>query len=327
MIKQILKVLWDVLKTIKLYKYIKRKNSMTTSIEILSIVLTDAGKDKFKVAELVSEILNISLMHQAKDLVFKTPSVIKENISFEEAEEIQNKLEEVGAIVEIRTYKIEKKILYLLKTLTTAMGYADNLEEDEDVFQFLPNKVATNELIEKIEADIGVKIPSDLKHIYLEEGNGIQYDEESFNSDKFFHLYPIENIITLYDFFKTQCSYFDISMKLKYSDEILVEVDKISKTLFVYAVSNSDSEQFVDLFLFDPEGKFYTLNYDHDEIFTYYEVYLKNFYQKMKSYNLFEFLYVYIKNEAEGYLTYVDISIDDIVAKTLILGKKNENNK
>lgn len=293
---------------------------MTTSIEILSIVLRDAGKDKYKVAELVSEILNISLMHQAKDLVFETPSIIKENISFEEAEEIQNKLEDVGAIVEIRTYKIEKKILHLLKILTTAMGYANNLEADEDIFQFLPNKVATNELIEKIEADIGVKIPSDLKYIYTEEGNGIKYDEESFSSDEFFHLYPIENIITLYDFFKTQCSYFDISMKLKYSDEILVEVEKISKTLFVYAVSNSDSEQFVDLFLFDSEGKFYILNYDHDNIFTYYEDYLKNFYQRMKSYNLFESLYIYIKSEAEDYLTYVDISIDDIVAKTLILG-------
>jgi len=287
---------------------------METSIQISSVILLDAGKDKFKVAKQVSEMLNISLMHEAKDLVFKTPSVIKESISLEEVEEIQQRLKEVGAVTEIRTYKIEKKILPLLKILTTAMKYADNLEEDEDVFQFIPKRVATNELIEKIESDRGVKIPTDLKRIYLEEGNGIQYDEESFREDEFFHLYPVENIITLYDFFKIQCSYFDISMKRKYSDEILAEIEKIAKTLFVYAVSNSEREQFVDLFLFDTKGNFYTLNYDHDEIFIYYEVYLKDFYQKTKNYNLFEFLYAYIKNEAEDYLKYVDISIDNIIA-------------
>ena len=41
-------------------------------------------------------------MKEAKDIIDKTPSVIKENLSKEDAAKIKAKLEEVGAKVEIK---------------------------------------------------------------------------------------------------------------------------------------------------------------------------------------------------------------------------------
>jgi len=285
---------------------------MKNTIQVSSVLLNDAGDDKYNVAQIVAEIVNISLM-SAKDLLVETPSIIKENISYEEADGIKSKLELTGAVVEIVTYNIEKKILTLLKILTIAMAYESEIEPDE-IYQFIPNKVATNEIINQIEENLGVNIPTDLKNIYLEEGNGIQYDEDSWSSDEHFQVYPLENIRNLYDFFETQCSYFDLSMHLNYSDEIMVEIENFSKSLFVYAVSNGEGNQFIDVFLFDREGRFYTIEYDHDEIFYYYESYLKDFYKNNKSYILFEFLYGYIKNMAKKCLDYQDISIESIIA-------------
>jgi len=41
-------------------------------------------------------------LKEAKDVIDKTPSVIKENITKEEADKIKAKLEEVGAKVEVK---------------------------------------------------------------------------------------------------------------------------------------------------------------------------------------------------------------------------------
>ena len=65
----------------------------------VSVVLTSAGASKVAVIKVVREITGLGLV-EAKGLVDKAPSPIKENISVDEAEEIKKKLVEAGATVE-----------------------------------------------------------------------------------------------------------------------------------------------------------------------------------------------------------------------------------
>ncbi|NLM75895.1 MAG: 50S ribosomal protein L7/L12 [Clostridiaceae bacterium] len=66
-----------------------------------SVVLTDAGAQKIKVIKVVREITSLGLK-EAKEATEKLPSVIKEGLSKEEAEEIAAKFKEVGATVELK---------------------------------------------------------------------------------------------------------------------------------------------------------------------------------------------------------------------------------
>ncbi len=65
------------------------------------VVLTAAGSSKIKVIKAVREITDLGLK-DAKGLVDDAPSPVKEGIEKEEAEEIKEKLEEVGASVELK---------------------------------------------------------------------------------------------------------------------------------------------------------------------------------------------------------------------------------
>ena len=65
------------------------------------IMLTAAGDQKIKVIKVVREITGLGLK-DAKGLVDEAPKAVKEGASKEEAEEIKTKLEEVGAIVEVK---------------------------------------------------------------------------------------------------------------------------------------------------------------------------------------------------------------------------------
>lgn len=65
------------------------------------VVLNDAGASKIKVVKAVREITGLGLK-DAKDLVDNAPKAIKEGVSKEEAEEVQGKLEEAGASVEVK---------------------------------------------------------------------------------------------------------------------------------------------------------------------------------------------------------------------------------
>ncbi len=67
----------------------------------VTVTLTDIGATKVAVIKAVREITGLGLV-DAKGLVDKTPSVIKENIKPEEAEEIKAKLVEAGATVEVK---------------------------------------------------------------------------------------------------------------------------------------------------------------------------------------------------------------------------------
>ena len=66
-----------------------------------TIVLKDAGAKKIQVIKVVREVTSLGLK-EAKDLVDAPPSTIKEGVAKAEAEEIKKKLEEQGAVVELK---------------------------------------------------------------------------------------------------------------------------------------------------------------------------------------------------------------------------------
>lgn len=66
-----------------------------------TVVLTGAGDKKIQVIKEVRAITGLGLK-EAKDLVEGAPSNVKEDVSKDEAEQIKNKLEEAGAIVDIK---------------------------------------------------------------------------------------------------------------------------------------------------------------------------------------------------------------------------------
>jgi len=65
------------------------------------VILTSPGEKKIHVIKAVRAITGLDLK-AAKELVDAAPKAIKEKVKKEEAEEIKAKLEEVGAIVEIK---------------------------------------------------------------------------------------------------------------------------------------------------------------------------------------------------------------------------------
>ncbi len=66
-----------------------------------AVVLKSFGKAKIKVIKAVREITSLGLK-EAKDLVDSAPKAVKEDIPKEEAEQIREKLEGVGAEVEVK---------------------------------------------------------------------------------------------------------------------------------------------------------------------------------------------------------------------------------
>ena len=67
----------------------------------VSVILSSFGEAKTAVIKVVKEITGLGLV-EAKGLVDKCPSPIKENISVEEAEEIKKKLVDAGASIEVK---------------------------------------------------------------------------------------------------------------------------------------------------------------------------------------------------------------------------------
>ena len=66
-----------------------------------NVTLVSVGDKKIQVLKELRALTNLGLK-EAKDMIDKTPSVIKEDASKEEAEKIKTKLEEVGAKVEVK---------------------------------------------------------------------------------------------------------------------------------------------------------------------------------------------------------------------------------
>jgi large subunit ribosomal protein L7/L12 len=69
--------------------------------DTFDVILASAGDKKIQVIKVVREITNLGLK-EAKALVDEAPKPLKEGISKQEAEEIQNRLQEAGATVEIK---------------------------------------------------------------------------------------------------------------------------------------------------------------------------------------------------------------------------------
>jgi large subunit ribosomal protein L7/L12 len=65
------------------------------------VILTAAGDKKIQVIKVVRELTSLGLK-EAKDLVDGAPKPVKTGISKEEADSIKAKLEEQGAVVEIK---------------------------------------------------------------------------------------------------------------------------------------------------------------------------------------------------------------------------------
>lgn len=67
----------------------------------VTVELTDAGANKIAVIKAVKEALALGLK-EAKDLVDGVPSVLKENVSKDEGNELKAKLEEAGGKVTLK---------------------------------------------------------------------------------------------------------------------------------------------------------------------------------------------------------------------------------
>ena len=65
------------------------------------VILTGAGDKKIQVIKAVREITSL-VLKEAKAMVDEAPKPVKEGVSKDEAEDIQNRLQEAGATVEIK---------------------------------------------------------------------------------------------------------------------------------------------------------------------------------------------------------------------------------
>ena len=91
-----------ILELNELVKAIEEKFGVTAAAPVaVAAAAPEVGGTKVAVIKAVREITGLGLV-EAKGMVDKVPSVIKENISPEEAEEIKKKLMDAGASVEVK---------------------------------------------------------------------------------------------------------------------------------------------------------------------------------------------------------------------------------
>ena len=69
--------------------------------DTFDVVLTGVGEKKIQVIKVVREITSLGLK-EAKALVDEAPKAVKEGASKDEAEEIQTRLQDAGATVELK---------------------------------------------------------------------------------------------------------------------------------------------------------------------------------------------------------------------------------
>ena len=65
------------------------------------VVLTSSGDNKIKVIKVVRELTGLGLK-EAKDLVDNLPKPVKEGATKEEADQVAEKIKEVGGVVELK---------------------------------------------------------------------------------------------------------------------------------------------------------------------------------------------------------------------------------
>ena len=69
--------------------------------DTVNIELTEIGQQKIGVIKVVKEVLGLGLK-EAKDLVEKAPTIVKENVKYDEAEAIKAKMEAEWAKVTLK---------------------------------------------------------------------------------------------------------------------------------------------------------------------------------------------------------------------------------
>jgi large subunit ribosomal protein L7/L12 len=67
-----------------------------------AVILKEGGPKKIQVIKVIREVISGLGLKEAKDMVDGAPKTIKEGASKAEAEEIKKKLEEQGAVVELK---------------------------------------------------------------------------------------------------------------------------------------------------------------------------------------------------------------------------------
>ena len=77
------------------------ENNISEEKTIFNVELKSAGENKIQVIKAVKDLLGIGLK-EAKDFVEAAPKTVKEGVKKEEAEEIKKKLEEAGAVAELK---------------------------------------------------------------------------------------------------------------------------------------------------------------------------------------------------------------------------------
>ncbi|WP_185869480.1 50S ribosomal protein L7/L12 [Blattabacterium cuenoti] len=88
--------------SVKLENTSKSKEEISKKEEktVFNIILKSSGNSKLSVVKLVKEITGKGL-RESKDLVDNIPSLIKDSVNKKEAEDLKNKFEGIGAIIEI----------------------------------------------------------------------------------------------------------------------------------------------------------------------------------------------------------------------------------
>ena len=75
--------------------------SVAEEKDSFNVILKEAGQQKIQVIKVIREVTGKGLK-EAKDLVDAAPSVIKEGVKKEDAEELKKKLEGAGGTVELK---------------------------------------------------------------------------------------------------------------------------------------------------------------------------------------------------------------------------------
>ncbi len=68
----------------------------------LTVVLKEAGAQKIQVIKAVREVVSTLGLKEAKDLVDGAPATVKDGVTKEEAQQMREKLEAAGAVVEVK---------------------------------------------------------------------------------------------------------------------------------------------------------------------------------------------------------------------------------
>ena len=66
-----------------------------------AVILKEIGSQKIQVIKVVRELTSLGLK-EAKDFVDSAPKAVKENVNADEAKAVREKLEAVGAVVEVK---------------------------------------------------------------------------------------------------------------------------------------------------------------------------------------------------------------------------------